>query len=589
MAFKPGSGAGEKTMNERSSIEAAMPVRGMPDAAVKYQPYPLIDLKDRTWPGKRIEKAPIWCSVDLRDGNQALIDPMGHDRKARMFRLLLDMGFREIEIGFPSASQTDFDFARWCVEQGEVPEEVDLQVLVQCRPELITRTFEALEGAKTPIIHFYNSTSELQRRVVFAKDVAGIKRIATDAAKMIVDMAEKAGGGYRFQYSPESFTGTELEVALEICNAVTEIIRPTPEHKLIMNLPSTVEMATPNIYADQIEWMCRQLDNRENLIISLHPHNDRGTGVAATELGLMAGADRVEGTLFGNGERTGNVDVVTLALNMYTQGVDPELDCTDINRMKDVYEYSNQMKIGERHPYVGELVYTAFSGSHQDAINKGMKAIRTANKPQWEVPYLPIDPQDVGRSYEAIIRINSQSGKGGIAYVLQADYGLNLPRGLQVEFSQDIQNITDSEGREVPAARIHDRFQEVYVEQPGARLKFVDHHTFPDTARDTAQKGRRILEAVIVDNGREITITGTGTGPVDGFVDALSRHIGVDMSVLDYSEHSLQRGSNAAAVSYMEIEHPGGRVFGVGINTNIVAASLEAVVSAANRVLGLRT
>jgi 2-isopropylmalate synthase len=429
----------------------------------------------------------------------------------------------------------------------------------------------------------------LQRRVVFAKDVAGIKRIATDAAKMIVDMAEKAGGGYRFQYSPESFTGTELEVALEICNAVTEIIRPTPEHKLIMNLPSTVEMATPNIYADQIEWMCRQLDNRENLIISLHPHNDRGTGVAATELGLMAGADRVEGTLFGNGERTGNVDVVTLALNMYTQGVDPELDCTDINRMKDVYEYSNQMKIGERHPYVGELVYTAFSGSHQDAINKGMKAIRTANKPQWEVPYLPIDPQDVGRSYEAIIRINSQSGKGGIAYVLQADYGLNLPRGLQVEFSQDIQNITDSEGREVPAARIHDRFQEVYVEQPGARLKFVDHHTFPDTARDTAQKGRRILEAVIVDNGREITITGTGTGPVDGFVDALSRHIGVDMSVLDYSEHSLQRGSNAAAVSYMEIEHPGGRVFGVGINTNIVAASLEAVVSAANRVLGLRT
>jgi 2-isopropylmalate synthase len=569
-------------MNEQSRIEAAARVKGMPDASVKYQPYPLIDLKDRTWPSKRIEKAPIWCSVDLRDGNQALIDPMGHDRKARMFRLLLDMGFKEIEIGFPSASQTDFDFARWCVEQGEVPDDVDLQVLVQCRPELITRTFEALEGAKTPIIHFYNSTSELQRRVVFAKDVAGIKQIATDAAKMIVDMAEKAGGGYRFQYSPESFTGTELEVALEICNAVAEIIRPTPEHKLIVNLPSTVEMATPNIYADQIEWMCRHLDNRDNLIISLHPHNDRGTGIAATELGLMAGADRVEGTLFGNGERTGNVDVVTLALNMYTQGIDPLLDCTDINRMKDVYEYSNQMKIAERHPYVGELVYTAFSGSHQDAINKGMKAIKTANKPQWEVPYLPIDPQDVGRSYEAIIRINSQSGKGGIAYVLQADYGLNLPRNLQVEFSQDIQNITDAEGKEVPAARIHERFQEVYVEQPGARLKFVDHHTFPDTG----QKGRRILEAVIVDNGKEITITGTGTGPVDGFVDALSRHLGIEMSVLDYSEHSLQRGSNAAAVSYVEMEHPGGRLFGVGISTNIVAASLEAVVSAANRVLG---
>lgn len=569
-------------MNNQTRIETVARIKGMADAASKYQPYPLIDLKDRTWPTKRIEKAPVWCSVDLRDGNQALVDPMGHDRKARMFQLLIDMGFKEIEIGFPSASQTDFEFARWCVEQGGVPDDVDLQVLVQCRPELITRTFEALEGAKTPIIHFYNSTSELQRRVVFAKDVAGIKQIATDAAKMIVDMAEKAGGGYRFQYSPESFTGTELEVALEICNAVTEIIQPTPERKLIMNLPSTVEMATPNIYADQIEWMCRQLDNRENLIISLHPHNDRGTGIAATELGLMAGADRVEGTLFGNGERTGNVDVVTLALNMYTQGLDPQLDCTDINRMKDVYEYSNQMKIGERHPYVGELVYTAFSGSHQDAINKGLKAIKVANKPLWEVPYLPIDPQDVGRSYEAIIRINSQSGKGGIAYVLQADYGLNLPRNLQVEFSQDIQNITDSEGKEVSAERIHERFQEVYVEQPGARLKFVDHHTFPDSEN----RGRRLLEAHIIDNGKEVTINGSGTGPVDGFIDALSQHLGIEMSVLDYSEHSMQQGSNAAAISYMEIEHPSGRLFGVGINTNIVGASLEAIVSAANRLVG---
>ena len=568
-------------MNEQSPIEATASRKGMADAPVKYQPYPTIDLKDRTWPARRIEKAPIWCSVDLRDGNQALVDPMGHDRKARMFQLLLDMGFKEIEIGFPSASQTDFDFARWCIEQGNVPADVDLQVLVQCRPELISRTFEALDGAKTPIVHFYNSTSELQRRVVFAKDVAGIKQIATDAAKMIVDMAAKAGGGYRFEYSPESFTGTELEVALEICNAVAEIVKPTPDNKLIINLPSTVEMATPNIYADQIEWMCRNLDNRDSLIVSLHPHNDRGTGIAATELGLMAGADRVEGTLFGNGERTGNVDVVTLALNMYTQGVDPELDCSDINHMKDVYEYSNQMVIPERHPYVGELVYTAFSGSHQDAINKGMKAIRTANKPQWEVPYLPIDPQDVGRSYEAIIRINSQSGKGGIAYVLQADYGLNLPRGLQVEFSQDIQQITDAEGKEVPAKRIHERFLEVYVDQPGARLKFVDHQTFPDTAR----KGQRVVEAVIVDGGKEVTINGTGTGPIDGFVDALSRHLGIELSVLDYSEHSMQRGSNAAAISYMEVEHPGGRIFGAGINTNIVAASLEAVVSAANRIV----
>ncbi|MBB2971264.1 2-isopropylmalate synthase [Mesorhizobium sp. RMAD-H1] len=566
-------------MNETKASSA---FKGMPVAATKYQPYPAIDIPDRTWPGKRIEKAPIWCSVDLRDGNQALIDPMGHDRKARMFQLLLDMGFREIEIGFPSASQTDFDFARWCVEEGSVPDYVSLQVLVQCRPELITRTFEALEGAHRPIIHFYNSTSELQRRVVFGKDVAGIKQIATDAAKMITDMAVKAGGGYRFEYSPESFTGTELEVALEICNAVTEIIQPTPENKLIINLPSTVEMATPNIYADQIEWMCRNLDNRDNLIISLHPHNDRGTGIAATELGLMAGADRVEGTLFGNGERTGNVDVVTLALNMFTQGVDPELDCSDIVRMKDVYEYSNQLRIPERHPYVGELVYTAFSGSHQDAINKGMKAIRQANKPLWEVPYLPIDPQDVGRSYEAIIRINSQSGKGGIAYILQADYGLNLPRNLQVEFRDVIQQITDEEGKELPSKRIHDAFQNIYVEQPGARLKFIDHHTYPDPER----KGRRIMSAEITDNGETKRIEGVGTGPIDGFVDALSHYLGIKLSVVDYSEHSLRQGSDASAVCYMEIAHPGGKTFGVGINDNIVTASLEAIIAAANRVIG---
>ncbi|HEY4192487.1 MAG TPA: 2-isopropylmalate synthase [Mesorhizobium sp.] len=566
---------------------AGTTAKGMADAARKYAPYPTVGLFDRTWPSKVIDKAPIWCSVDLRDGNQALIDPMGHERKARMFQLLLDMGFREIEIGFPSASQTDFDFARWCIEQGNVPADVSLQVLVQCRPELITRTFESLEGATRPIVHFYNSTSELQRRVVFEKDVRGIKRIATDAAKMITDMAAKAArepghSGYRFQYSPESFTGTELEVALEICNAVTEIVQPTPDNKLIINLPSTVEMSTPNIYADRIEWMCRQLDNRENLVVSLHPHNDRGTGIATTELGLMAGADRVEGTLFGNGERTGNVDIVTLALNMYTQGIDPKLDCSDINRMKAVYEYSNQLKIPERHPYVGELVYTAFSGSHQDAINKGMKALKKANTELWEVPYLPIDPADVGRSYEAIIRINSQSGKGGIAYVLQADYGLNLPRNLQIEFSQDIQAITDAEGKEVPARRIHEQFLETYVDQPGARLKFVEHTTYPDTTT----KGRRLVESTILDNGREVTITGTGTGPIDGFVEALSRHIGVPMSVLDYSEHSMQRGSNASAISYVEVEHPGGKLFGAGINTNISSASLEAVVSAANRILG---
>tara|TARA_R100001129_G_scaffold150218_8_gene112312 strand:- start:11957 stop:13636 length:1680 start_codon:yes stop_codon:yes gene_type:complete len=556
----------------------------MPDAPAKYRAYPQVNIPDRTWPGKIIDAAPIWCSVDLRDGNQSLVNPMGHDRKARMFQLLLDMGFKEIEIGFPSASQTDFDFARWCVEQGNVPADVSLQVLVQCRPELITRTFESLEGSIKPIIHFYNSTSELQRRVVFNKDVAGIKQIAVDAAKMITDMAEKAGGGYRFQYSPESFTGTELDVALEICNAVIEEVKPTADNKLIINLPSTVEMATPNVYADQIEWMCRNIDNRENIIISLHPHNDRGTGIAATELGLMAGADRVEGTLFGNGERTGNVDVVTLALNMYTQGVDPKLDCTEIERIKEVYEYSNQMVIPERHPYVGELVYTAFSGSHQDAINKGMKAIKVANDPHWEVPYLPIDPQDVGRTYEAIIRINSQSGKGGIAYILNQDYGLNLPRGLQVEFREDIQRITDEEGKELPSKAIYERFLERYVEQPGARLQFVEHHSHTDSSN----KQVRMVEAEIVDNGETKRIDGRGTGPIDGFVNALSSYLGIDMTVANYSEHSLQHGSNAAAICYMEMESPAGKVFGVGINTNIVAASLAAVVSAANRYLEMQ-
>ena len=566
-------------MNVNSDNTASNP--GMPDSVQKYQAYPAVDLADRTWPAKRIETPPIWCSVDLRDGNQALIDPMGHDRKARMFQLLLDMGFKEIEIGFPSASQTDFDFARWCIEEGNVAKDVSLQVLVQCRPELITRTFEALDGAHKPIVHFYNSTSELQRRVVFEKDVAGIKQIAVDAARMITDMAADAGGGFRFEYSPESFTGTELEVALDICNGVIDVVQPTPDNKLIINLPATVEMSTPNIYADQIEWMCRNIDRRDSLIISLHPHNDRGTGIAATEFGLMAGADRVEGTLFGNGERTGNVDVVTLALNMYTQGVDPAIDCSDIPRMKEVFEYSNQMKVPERHPYVGELVYTAFSGSHQDAINKGMKAIRKANKPLWEVPYLPIDPQDVGRDYEAIIRINSQSGKGGIAYILQADYGLNLPRNLQVEFREDIQAITDAEGKEVSAQRIYDRFLEVYVDQPEARLGFVDHHSFPSPEK----RNERTVEATVLDAGKEAAITAVGTGPVDGFVNALARHIGTEISVLDYSEHSLQRGSNAAAICYMEVEYPDGRAYGVGIDTNIVTASLKAVVSAANRII----
>jgi len=561
------------------SISPNFSQKGMPTASQKYQPYPQVTLKDRTWPDKRIEKAPIWCSVDLRDGNQALIDPMGQDRKERMFRLLLEMGFPEIEIGFPSASQTDFDFARWCIEHGNVPENVSLQVLVQCRPELITRTFEALEGANHPIVHFYNSTSELQRRVVFGKDVQGVKKIATDAAKMVMDMAAKAGKHYRFEYSPESFTGTELEVALEISNAVIEIVNPTPDNKMILNLPSTVEMSTPNIYADEIEWMGRNIDRRDSVLISLHPHNDRGCGIAATELGLLAGADRVEGTLFGNGERTGNVDVVALALNMFTQGVDPELDCSNIEKIKEVYEYCNQLRIPERHPYVGELVYTAFSGSHQDAINKGMKAMKKSNKTLWEVPYLPIDPQDVGRSYEAIIRINSQSGKGGIAYILQSDYGLNLPRALQIEFRDVIQHITDEEGKELPSKRIYDEFVKTYVKQNDGRFGFVDYKT----KADPKEKGRIDVTATITDHGKEKTIKGSGTGLVDGFIDAFSKYLDKKLSVVDYSEHSLQRGSDAKAICYMEIAYPEGKIFGVAIDENITTASLDAIVSAVNR------
>ena len=561
------------------SISPNFSQKGMPTASQKYQPYPQVTLENRQWPDKRIEKAPIWCSVDLRDGNQALIDPMGQDRKERMFRLLLEMGFPEIEIGFPSASQTDFDFARWCIEHGNVPENVSLQVLVQCRPELITRTFEALEGANHPIVHFYNSTSELQRRVVFGKDVQGVKKIATDAAKMVMDMAAKAGKHYRFEYSPESFTGTELEVALEISNAVIEIVNPTPDNKMILNLPSTVEMSTPNIYADEIEWMGRNIDRRDSVLISLHPHNDRGCGIAATELGLLAGADRVEGTLFGNGERTGNVDVVALALNMFTQGVDPELDCSNIEKIKEVYEYCNQLRIPERHPYVGELVYTAFSGSHQDAINKGMKAMKKSNKTLWEVPYLPIDPQDVGRSYEAIIRINSQSGKGGIAYILQSDYGLNLPRALQIEFRDVIQHITDEEGKELPSKRIYDEFVKTYVKQNDGRFGFVDYKT----KADPKEKGRIDVTATITDHGKEKTIKGSGTGLVDGFIDAFSKYLDKKLSVVDYSEHSLQRGSDAKAICYMEIAYPEGKIFGVAIDENITTASLDAIVSAVNR------
>ena len=557
------------------------PNRASMPAAARYRPYEPVDLPDRTWPSKVIDRAPIWCSVDLRDGNQALIDPMGHERKARMFKLLLDMGFPEIEIGFPSASQTDFDFARWAIEQGEVPDDVSLQVLVQCRPELIARTFEALEGAHRPIVHFYNSTSELQRRVVFRQDREGIRQIAVDAAKMVRDMAERAGGGYRFQYSPESFTGTELEYALEICNAVTAVIEPTPDDPLILNLPATVEMSTPNIHADQIEWMSRHLDRRDSIVLSLHTHNDRGTGIAATELGLMAGADRVEGTLFGNGERTGNVDIVTLALNMMTQGVDPGLDISDIERIKGVYESANQLAIPERHPYVGELVYTAFSGSHQDAINKGMDAIKIANDPHWEVPYLPIDPTDVGRSYEAIIRINSQSGKGGIAYVLKADHGIDLPRGLQVELRTRVQAIADEEGVELPSQRIKDEFDRLYLDQPVPRIRFREHWTRPDPG-DTQ---RRIVTAHVEEGGERIELTGAGTGPIDGYLDALNRHLGTSLGVASYDQHAIGTGSDTSAISYVNVTDGTASGWGAGLHSNVVTSALRAVTAAANRAL----
>ncbi|MDX1514377.1 MAG: 2-isopropylmalate synthase, partial [Gammaproteobacteria bacterium] len=441
----------------------------------KYQAFAPIDLPDRLWPTRTITKAPIWCSVDLRDGNQALIDPMDSKRKLRMFKVLVEMGFKEIEVGFPSASQTDFDFVRKLIEDDLVPDDVTVQVLTQARDPLIRRTYESLQGVKRAIVHVYNSTSTLQRRVVFDMDREGIKGIATDAANLVRELAEGMNGSeIIYQYSPESFTGTELDFAVEVCDAVAEVWQPTPQKKAIMNLPATVEMATPNVYADQIEWFIRNVSNRESLVVSLHPHNDRGTGVAAAELGVMAGADRVEGTLFGNGERTGNVDVVTLAGNLFSQGIDPELDLSDINMLRETAEYCNQLPVHPRHPYAGDLVYTAFSGSHQDAIKKGMAALEKSNSGVWEVPYLPVDPKDLGRSYEAIIRVNSQSGKGGVAYILNSDYHLDLPRNLQIEFSRAVQNVTDESGKEISADEIWDLFQNEYL-KVNKPFEFVEH------------------------------------------------------------------------------------------------------------------
>ncbi|NLG46472.1 2-isopropylmalate synthase [Gordonia sp. (in: high G+C Gram-positive bacteria)] len=545
-----------------------------------------ISLPDRTWPDKVIDRAPMWCAVDLRDGNQALIDPMSPARKRRMFDLLVRMGYKEIEVGFPSASQTDFDFVREIIEDGAIPDDVTIQVLTQSRPELIARTFEACAGAQNVIVHFYNSTSVLQRRVVFRADKAAITKIATDAAELCLEEAKKyPDTNWRYEYSPESYTGTELEYARDVCDAVSAVIAPTPEKPLILNLPATVEMATPNVYADSIEWMHRNLARRDSIILSLHPHNDRGEGVAAAELGYMAGADRIEGCLFGNGERTGNVCLVTLGMNMFSRGVDPQINFADIDEIRRTVEYCNQLNVPERHPYGGDLVYTAFSGSHQDAINKGLdqmkidadEADKDVDDILWQVPYLPIDPKDVGRNYEAVIRVNSQSGKGGVTYIMKADHGLELPRRLQIEFSREIQKLTDGEGGEVNAKAMWDVFAREYLEpiNPLERMRQRVDAAETDDGEDS-------VTAVVRVDGVEKEISGSGNGPLAAFVDALST-IGYDVRVLDYSEHAMTAGGDAEAASYVEAEINGETVWGVGIAPSITTASLRAVVSAVNR------
>lgn len=552
----------------------------MPHAGDKYAPFKPIDLKDRQWPNAVITKPPIWCAVDLRDGNQALIEPMDSDRKTRMFRLLCQMGFKEIEVGFPAASETDFDFVRELIEKKMIPDDVTIQVLTQSRPELIERTFESCRGAKRAIVHLYNSTSTLQRRVVFGMDYSGIIDIAVSGAKLVKQLADAdPNTEWVFEYSPESFTGTELEFARDICAAVGDVYQPTPQKKMIINLPATVEMASANIYADQIEWCHRNFKYRDAMVLSLHPHNDRGTGVAAAELGYMAGADRIEGCLFGNGERTGNVDLVTLGLNMYTQGVDPEIDFSNINEIRQTVEYCNQLPVHPRHPYGGDLVFTAFSGSHQDAINKGFKALQTQNSKIWEVPYLPIDPADLGRSYEAIIRINSQSGKGGIAYILKTDYGIDMPRLLQVEFSKVIQQIADETGKEIQPALIWDTFRREYLENTSP-IAFQGHTTLPEPGHPEL----RLIDAKVTVDGKPRTVTGHGNGPIAAYVEALAKDCGIRVRVRDYHQHATGAGEDAQAVSYIEAETGDGKVlWGVGMDSNIVAASLKAVTCAANR------
>ncbi|MCP4005558.1 MAG: 2-isopropylmalate synthase [bacterium] len=546
----------------------------------KYRAFPPVDLPDRTWPDRAIDRAPIWCSVDLRDGNQALIEPMGAERKRRMFETLVDMGFKEIEVGFPSASETDFAFVRQLIEEDLIPDDVSIQVLTQAREELISRTFEAIRGARKAIVHLYNSTSELQRRVVFGLDREGVTEIATKGTQQILELTRAMPETeIVFQYSPESFTGTELDYAVEVCEAVMDIWRPTPDKPMILNLPATVEMSTVNGYADQIEWFCRHVTRRDSFILSLHPHNDRGTAVAAAELALMAGAQRIEGTLFGNGERTGNVDVVTLALNLFSQGVDPELQIHDINELVRVSEYCSRLPVHPRHPYAGDLVFTAFSGSHQDAIKKGLAALQSRDDAPWDVPYLPVDPADLGRTYEAVIRINSQSGKSGIAFVLERDYGLQLPRRLQIEFSQLVQQITDATERELPAEEIWKAFESEYLSGDGV-FGFVEQRS----VQGGHSADRVEMAATITCNGVEHAFQASGKGPIDALVSALHNVFGIELRVSDFREHALGQGAAAQAVAYVEIVTSEGKaIFGVGRHPSIVTASLDAVISALNR------
>jgi 2-isopropylmalate synthase len=542
----------------------------------KYRPYAAEPLADRTWPARSLERAPVWASVDLRDGNQALIEPMGPGRKRRMFELLVRLGFKEIEVGFPAASQTDFEFVRELIDERRIPPDVTIAVLTQARAQLIDRTFESLRGAERAIVHLYNSTSTVQRRVVFGLDRPGIVDIAVRGARAIaVHAAEMPETQLTFEYSPESFTATEPDFAVEICDAVLDVWRPTPAKKVILNLPATVEMTTPNVYADQIEWFARRISRRDSVVLSIHPHNDRGTAVAAAELAMLAGAERVEGTLFGNGERTGNVDLVTLALNLFTQGIDPGLDLSDVPAIARAFEYCNRLPVHPRHPYAGDLVFTAFSGSHQDAIKKGFAA-RSAGHELWEVPYLPIDPHDIGRSYEAVVRINSQSGKGGVAYVLLNDYGFDLPRGLQVEFGKTIQALSEARESEIAPPEIWATFVREYL-NVSRHLVLSDYKTSADAT------GCVRLEATFGRDGNRRRIKGEGNGPIDAFVDALNRETGVPIAVADFHEHALGSGADAVAIAYVELEIAGTKRFGVGRNANIVTASLDAILCALDR------